>query len=185
MCLAAVPILAAIGLAYAVQPFSLGFGAAEATAAPAPATIPFTVCFDNPSWRPPNADSEGAHLEADPRYRGIDLKAVKPERVHVELGPFRSNSALGDFVALSGLWADPSWRSMTCSANLQGKVELWVLALHVERMDAQAGDLRAILKPQPSGVEIVQVALPASAEALHFTDPAGAKLAADLALRSQ
>lgn len=181
--LALVPVLAAAAIVYAAWPLGLAPARRSATLAAAKPTVSFHVCFANPTWAPPDADKQATHLQADPRYRGIDLARVRPERIHTELGPFRSNSALGDFVALSGLWADAGWRSMTCSSDLRGKVELWGLAVHFDGFQSGGADLTAHVTPESQGLEIVQADLPSGAQALHFVDPSGAKLAPDVNLQ--
>jgi hypothetical protein len=194
--LAALPIAAAFAVAYALQRGSLAAPAARAavpaTAPPASSatlakgvSVPFEVCYYNGKWAPPAPDVQGEHLEGDPRYRQLATAPVlfSPERVHVEVGPYRSTSAFTDFVQLSGLWTDPNATASACPADLQGKVELWALELHVQRFELTGQDLAAYAEPQPAGVEVTQVAIPDQAVALHVLNGSGAKLAPDVNLR--
>ena len=176
----------AIGLNYRViaQPAS---ASTAASAAPAPASVPdlaFDVCYANASWTPPSPDVEGAHLQADPRYRGVDLTtvALAHQRVYVESGGFRSASSFGDFIALSGLWSDPGLQSMTCSDDLRTTAELWGLSLHFERAQIVGADVTVVATPQPAGVEVIHIAVPPSAQALHVVDASGGKLIPDVHL---
>jgi hypothetical protein len=162
----------------------LGAGSPAPAASPsaAPAGAPFVICYSNPAWTPPDADVQASHFQADPRYRGADFSKAQAERIHPELGPSRSSSALGDFIALSGLWTDPKVNELQCPASLQGKAELWGLRLRFQGFDVDGADLTARVFPQPAGVEIVQVALPPGTRTLHFLDDAGAQLAPDVSL---
>jgi hypothetical protein len=144
-----------------------------------------TVCYDNPGWVQPPLDARTAYLRADPRYPAHYLSTIAPERIHAELGPSRSNSSLGWFVAGSGLWTDPGWRSMTCSGDLRGRAELWGIAVRFQRFELRGPDLVAVVRPESRGVQIVQLQLPPAATALHFVDPAGAIVAPDVNLRPQ
>jgi hypothetical protein len=147
--------------------------------------IPFEICYYNGSWSLPDPDTQAQHLQADPRYRGVDLSRTTLERVHVELGPFRSASALGDFVQLSGLWSDPNATVSACPANLQDKAELWALELRFQRVELSGADLTAFASPVAAGVEVVQLSLPAQAEALHVIDAQGQKLSPDVNLKAR
>ena len=140
------------------------------------------VCLNNPTWAPPSTDQQAEHLQSDARYRLLD-PVPAPERVHVELGPYRSASAFGDFVQLSGLWTlGSSLGSASCSPDLAGKAELWGLALQFQGVKRQGAELTVVAEPRPNGVEVVQIVLPSGAEALHLVDSAGAKLAPDVSL---
>ncbi|HVA24062.1 MAG TPA: hypothetical protein VMW62_06670 [Chloroflexota bacterium] len=147
-------------------------------------SVPFEICYYNGAWSLPDPDAQAQHIQADPRYRGLDLSRQPLERVHVELGPFRSASALGDFVQLSGLWTDPNATAAACPADLQGKAELWALELRFERVELSGADLTAFAQPLPAGVEVIQLPLPAPAEALHIIDDRGLKLSPDVSLRA-
>jgi hypothetical protein len=175
-------VLAAFPVAYGIQA-GLLFPTSLARQTAFGADLPFEVCYYNAAWQPPDPDAEAAHLAADPRYRGINPTAAQAERVHVELGPFRSASAFGDFVELSGLWSDPGILSGGCSAILQGRAELWALELKFDHFEQHGADLFAVVLPQTSGVEVAQVPLPANAEALHITDAAGNHWAQDVNLK--
>jgi hypothetical protein len=149
---------------------------------PAPgAATPFEVCYYNSAWTPPDADAHVARLQADPRYRG--LANIYPERVHIEIGPFRSNSGLNDFVALAGLWTDPHATAQACPADLTRRAELWAVQLQIERFELSGTDLTAFAAARSAGVEVVQVAVPAQADALHVIDETGARLSADVNLQ--
>jgi hypothetical protein len=158
--------------------------AARVAAAPPVQTVALQRCYQNSAWTPPAPDLQGAHLQSDPRYRAVDLTKVHPERVHVESGPFRSSSAFGDFVTLSGVWSDAGWQSMPCSSDLLGKAEVWGLALHFDAADLQEGDLTVHAATTDAGLEIIQLVLPGRAEALHILDQAGQKLIPDVNLGS-
>ncbi|HEX6512390.1 MAG TPA: hypothetical protein VF157_08830 [Chloroflexota bacterium] len=147
-------------------------------------SLPFEVCYFNAAWTPPDIETEAQHLQPDPRYLGLDLARQTRERVHVEVGPFRSASAFGDFIQLSGLWTDANVSASACPADLEHKAELWALQLRLDRFELSGSDLTAFASPQPSGVEAVQVPLPAEAEALHVIDAQGIKLAPDASLRA-
>ena len=122
----------------------------------------------------------------DARYRelGTTRDPRTQERVHVELGPFRSTSAFTDFVQLSGLWTDPNATSAACPADLSGKAELWALQLRIRRFESAGSDLVAYAEPQAAGVEVSQVAIPREAVALHVLNFDGVKLAPDVSLRT-
>ena len=75
-----------------------------------------------------------------------------------------------------------SWQTMTCSSDLHGRVELWALSLRFDRVEVQDADMFARVTPVTSGYEVVQVPLPAQAEALHIEDATGQKLAPDIHL---
>lgn len=182
--LAGLPVLAAFPVAYAIQ-MGVLFAAPLARPAAFGADLPFEVCYYNAAWQPPDADTEAAHLAADPRYQGIGASEAQPERVHVELGPFRSASAFGDFVELSGLWSDPGALNGGCSAILQGRAELWALELKVDHFEQHGADLFAIVVPQTTGVEVAQVPLPPDAQALHVVDTAGTRWAQDVNLKAR
>ncbi|MFI5266065.1 MAG: hypothetical protein ACHQ7M_01675 [Chloroflexota bacterium] len=145
--------------------------------------IPFEICYYNSSWSLPDVETQAQHLQANPRYRGLDLSRQTLERVHVELGPFRSASALGDFVQLSGLWTDANATAAACPADLQGKAELWALELRFERFELSGADLTAFASPLPAGVEVAQLPIPPGADALHVIDDHGLKLSPDVNLR--
>jgi hypothetical protein len=180
----AAPLGRSIAAASAAGP-DTGFRTlAQTTSAATPATsgVPFVICYSNAVWSPPDDATQAAHLQADPRYRTVDPARVSPERVHPELGPFRSASALGDFIALSGLWSDPRVLDLGCPADLVGRAELWGLRLRFQRFEVSGSDLTATTLAQLSGVEVVQLTLPPKAEALHVVDDHGAKLAPDIHL---
>ncbi|MBV8084777.1 MAG: hypothetical protein JO247_08175 [Chloroflexi bacterium] len=160
---------------------------AVSSAARAVPAAAFDVCYSNPSWTPPPPDVEGAHLQADPRYRGVDLTttALAHERVYVESGAFRSASSFGDFMALSGLWSDPGLQNIPCSDDLRTTAELWGLALHFDRAQFDGPDLTVYASPQPSGVEAIHIPLPPAAEALHVLDASGTKIIPDTHLGNQ
>ena len=202
--LVALPIVAAFGFAYMLRAGALPISPpATATAAalirsvaptPLPVrlvlprgdSLPFEVCYYNTNWAPPDPDLQAQHLQADVRYRNLDL-ARDPratERVHVERGPFRSTSGFTDFVELSGLWTDPNASASACPPDLQGKAELWGLQLRIQRFELTGSDFVAYADPQDAGVEAVQVAVPAAAQALHIVDLTGVKLAPDVNLRA-
>lgn len=194
---AGIPILAAVAVAFAAaqfgrlpltRPLARARGSEPAAAAPLLAkgtSVPFEVCYYNGQWAPPDADLQGQHLQGDPRY--LDLattpSALAQERVHVEVGPFRSTSAFTDFVQLSGLWTDPNATASACPAELVGKAELWALQLRMRRFELSGQDFVGYAEPQPAGVEVTQVAIPSEAVALHVLDTNGAKLTPDVALR--
>jgi len=197
--LAGLPILAALGVAFAMEPGAApaitrlsslsSSGAQRASAAallPKGVSVPFEVCYYNSNWAPPDADLQAQHLQGDARYRGLDIaqQPLAGERVHVELGPYRSTSAFTDFVQLSGLWTDPNATSSACPADLEGKAELWTLQLRIQRFELTGADFVAYADQQPAGVEVTQVALPPAAQALHVLDAGGAKLAPDVSLRA-
>ena len=182
--LAGVPVLLAFPVAYAIQTGAL-LRAPLVQRDTVDTDLPFEVCYYNAAWRPPDADSQATHLAADPRYQGIAAGSVQAERVHVELGPFRSASAFGDFIELSGLWSDPGALSGGCSAILQGRAELWALNLKVDHFEQHGTDLFAVLLPQASGVEVAQVPLPPDADALHVVDSAGIRWGQDVNLRAR
>jgi len=145
-------------------------------------SVPFDLCFSDVSWVPPDAEAQAAHLLQNPRYAGIDFSRLRPERIHVEGGPFRSASAFGDFIELSGLWADDAAVHNGCPEAFQGKVEVWGLAVRFQRLALRGDDLNAILERDSRGVQVAQIALPPGALALHFLDGSGEKLAPDVAL---
>jgi hypothetical protein len=145
--------------------------------------VAFEICYFNGSWRPPEPDVQAAHLQASPRFRGIDPGRQPLERVHVELGPYRSASALDDFVQLSGLWTDPNATSGACPADLTGKAELWALDLRFSRLELSGADLTAVVQAEGAGVEVVQIPIKPPAEALRVVDDRGARLAPDVNLR--
>lgn len=145
--------------------------------------VAFEICYFNGNWRPPDPDIQAVHLQASPRFRGIDPSRQPLERVHVELGPFRSASAFDDFLQLSGLWTDPNATSGACPANLAGKAELWAVELRFSRLELAGADLTAVAEPVGAGVEVVQISIGPAAEALHVVDDRGARLAPDVNLR--
>jgi hypothetical protein len=156
--------------------------AASAPASPAAPVVAFDVCYSNPAWVPPSPDVEGAHLQADPRYRGVALTttALAHERVYVESGGYRSASSFGDFVMLSGLWADPGLQSLPCSDDLRSTAELWGLELHFDRATIDGADLTVFATSEQTGVEVIHIPLPPSAQALHVLDSAGTKIIPDV-----
>ena len=159
--------------------------AAKASVYVSGVSVPFEVCYYNGLWAPPAPDLQGQHLQGDSRYRDLPAAGERftQERVHVEVGPFRSASAFTDFVELSGLWTDPNATASACPAEIEGKAELWSLQLRLERFELSGSDLVAYAQPQPAGVEVTQVALPPDAVALHLLDETGQKLAPDVSLR--
>lgn len=165
---------------------STGAAAAAAQGFYSPASgqpIAFEICYFNANWVPPDPDAQALHLQQNPRYRSRNLSQQPLERVHVELGPFRSASGLGDFVQLSGLWTDPNATGGACPANLQGKAELWALDLRFSRVEVSGVDLTAVAQSRGNGVEVVQIPIPAAAEALHVVDERGSRLSPDVNLR--
>ena len=183
LALAGLPLLAAFPVAYAIQSGLVLSSRLPAPAATVQSDLPFEVCYYNAAWQPPDPDTEAAHLRTNPRYGDGTLTEGPAERVHYELGPFRSASAFGDFIELSGLWNDPASVRNGCSPVLQGKAELWALELKVDHFEERGADLFAVVVPQTSGVEVVQVPLPAQAEALHVVDSAGSRWAQDVNLK--
>ncbi|MBV8083604.1 MAG: hypothetical protein JO247_02200 [Chloroflexi bacterium] len=177
-------MLAAFPVAYLIEGGVLLNTPAAPSVVPG-ADLPFEVCYYNAAWQPPSADAEATHLQSDPRYQGTSAEQSQAERVHVELGPFRSASALGDFIELSGLWTDPDVLNAGCSAVLNGRAELWALELRLDRFEQHGGDIFAVLLPAGSGVEVAQVPLPPNAQALHMIDASGNRLAQDVSLTAQ
>ena len=156
----------------------------EQSAAPtAAAGATVTVCYDDPGWLQPPLAARIARLQSDPRYRRLDLAALQGERIHAELGPFRSNSSLAWFSATAGLWQNTGWRSMRCSGDLRGKVEVWGVAVHFVRFDLERAALVALVEPQRTGLEIVQVQVPPEATILAFLDLRGTSVSPDVQLR--
>jgi hypothetical protein len=191
--LVALPILgAALAVALALNYRVIVQGTSEPTgsaslAATAVPSVVLDVCYSNPSWTPPPPDTEGAHLQADPRYRAVDLTttALAHERVYVESGGFRSASSFGDFMALSGLWSDPGLQTIPCSDDLRTTAELWGLALHFDRAQLDGADLTVYASAQASGVEAIHIPLAPAAQALHVLDPSGTKIIPDTHLGDQ
>ncbi|HEU0168801.1 MAG TPA: hypothetical protein VFS62_13570, partial [Chloroflexota bacterium] len=187
----ALPILGialAVGLALNYRVIAQGTPAPTASAslaATAVRTIALDVCYSNPTWTPPPPDVEGAHLQADPQYRGLDAVGVVPEHVHVESGGYRSAFAFDDFVQRSGLWSDPGLQTIPCSDDLRTTAELWGLALHFDRAQLDGADLTVYASAQASGVEAIHIPLAPAAQALHVLDPSGTKIIPDTHLGDQ
>ncbi len=78
----------------------------------------FRVCGANSAWHRPTVGEQETRLEQDPRYKGVRFDGSSPEGQ-----AFRSPALVYDgmggssrdwLVAVSGVWADPQFRSAMC-----------------------------------------------------------------------
>jgi hypothetical protein len=146
----------------------------------------FAVCGASDTWTRPSLQEEMAHLDADPRYRGVRVDdgspAARQFHARAVLYDGSGNSSRSGIIAQTGLWADPRISGTGCQTKEQ---QVWlfgyapdsyevldgasaVLNVHVQpgyRMVVISGDPRRTLTVfgQSQKLELLTMEVPAAA----------------------
>jgi len=87
----------------------------------------FAVCGASDTWARPSLQEEMAHLDADPRYRGVRVDdgspAARQFRASAVLYDGSGNSSRTGIVAHTGLWSDPRIGGTGCQTKEQ---QVWL-----------------------------------------------------------
>ena len=118
----------------------------------------FAVCGASDTWTRPSLQEEMAHLDADPRYRGVRVDdgsfAARQFHAAAVLYDGAGNSSRAGIIALTGLWSDPRMSGTGCQTKEQ---QVWLFGYAPDSYEVLDGGSAALNVHAQPGYRMVVI----------------------------